>query len=118
MHEKDLRMIEEKMVVKRSHIEAVIQRRWHCRIDFVFKQNGIAHYHCSFCCRRECGPCSKPHERRHCPSVHDDLHVIARECNFINALFLIHFPLEPGDLVDFCGIECRGQCGSACGATD
>jgi hypothetical protein len=42
---------------------------------------------------------------RHGPSIDNDFHVVARECDFIDALFSIEFALEASDLLDLGGIQ-------------
>ena len=47
VHEVDLRLIEEEVVVQRRHLEAGIERRAHRRVDLVLEHDGIAHQHCA-----------------------------------------------------------------------
>src|SRR5205823_3698826 len=106
MHEEDFGLIEKEMVVERGDVESVVERSYHRGVDLVFKKNGVAHHHCfgarAFC---ERGPSAEAHEWRHLPSIHNDFHVVARERDSINALFLVHLSLEASNLVDTRRVE-------------
>ena len=91
MHEENSRLIEEEMIVEGRDAQAVIERSGHRGIHFVLEQHGVAHYHRAVWCRRERCPGAEAHEWRYFPPIHDDLHVVARKGDFINAFFLIHF---------------------------
>src|SRR5438034_6820255 len=71
MHEENFRAIEEEMVVEGCHVETVVERSCHRGIDFVFKQNGVAHHDCAITSLSKRCPSAEAHERRHCPSVQD-----------------------------------------------
>ena len=75
VHEEDLRLIEEEVVVQRRHLEAGIERRAHRRVDLVLEDDRIAHQHCAAMSRRERGPGAKAHEGGHGPLVDRDLYV-------------------------------------------
>src|SRR2546423_11144287 len=108
MHEVDVRMIKEEMIVQGGHAESVVKRDGHHRIYFVFKENGVAHYHRAVFRFLERRPGSEAHEGRHRPAVDCDFYVVARESDLIDTFLLDHLSLEPGQLVDTRRIEiCR-----------
>ena len=45
VHEVDLRLVEEEVIVQRRHLETVVQGGTHGRVDFVLEQNRVAHHH-------------------------------------------------------------------------
>src|SRR6266480_452074 len=106
MHEEDFGLIEKEMVVQGCHAKSAVQRSCHRSVDLVFKKNGVAHHHrfgVRAFCERSPGP--EAHEWRHRPSIDNDLHVVTRERDSINALLLVYLSLEAGDLVDTRPVE-------------
>ena len=103
-------MIEEEMVVERGHVEPVIQCSCHRGINFVLKKDGVAHHH-GFSVRAFCKGCprAESHEWRHGPSGDNDLYVVARKADFINAFLLVHLSLEPGEFVDTRRVEVSSE---------
>src|SRR5262249_51895551 len=93
VHEEHLWTVEEEMIVKRGHTQTVVERGGHRGIDFVFKQNGVAHHHGAIFRFGESGPGTQTHERGHAPSIDRDLHVAARESDFVSIFPLVELTL-------------------------
>ena len=108
VHEINLRLIEEKMIVQRRHAQALIKRDRHNWIDFIFEKNRVAHHQGPLVCAGKPSPGAKSHKRRHRPPIDYDSHVAARKGNLIDTFLGIEFAFEPCNLVDFCGIK-RGR---------
>ena len=89
------------------YTKSVVEGNRHYWVDFIFKQNGVAHHHRAAFCFSERGPGAESHEGRHRPTSHGDFHVIARKGDFVDTFRLVHFPLEPSELVDLCRVESR-----------
>src|SRR6266498_4020397 len=100
-------------IVKGGDAKPVVERRRHRGVDFVFKENGIAHHHRAIVGFSERGPGAETHERRHRPAIDSNLHVRARKRDFINAFLFVELAFEAGDFVDLCGIQ-RGQRAEGC----
>ena len=130
VHEEDLRLIEEKVVMQPRNLEAGIERRAHRRVDLVLEDDRIAHHHCATVRGRERGPGAKAHEGGHGPLVDRDFHVSPRLGDFEDILLRNELPLEAGGLLDRGRVEIdalgqgtvliRGQhtCSEKCGEQD
>ena len=105
VHEEDLRLIEEEVVVQCRHFEARFERRAHRRVDLVLEYDRVAHQHCAIMSRCKRGPGAKAHEGRHAPLIDRDLHVGARLGNFEDILLRDELPLEAGGLLDCGSVE-------------
>ena len=111
VHEIDLRLVVEKVVVQRSDGKAVVQRRAHHGIHFILKKHGVAHDHdAAHLCFCESRPRSQSHEWRHGPAVHDYLHIVARRGDLKDTFSGAPCTLDPGDLFDAVRVECRVRC--------
>ena len=45
VHEEDVRLVEEEVVVERRHLEAVVEQRAHRRVHLVLEEHEVAHHH-------------------------------------------------------------------------
>ena len=45
VHVEHARLIPEEMIVQRGHFESVLEQRGHDRVDFVLRQDQVAHHH-------------------------------------------------------------------------
>jgi hypothetical protein len=107
MHEVNLRLIEEEMVVQRRDREAGIERGAHRRAHFVLEQREVAHQHRARVVRGKCNPRREPHERRQLPAVHGHRHVDARQGQLQHALGFAVSAFDARDALDTCGVEWR-----------
>ncbi len=104
MHEVDLRLVEEEVVVQRGHLQAGIERRAHRRVDLVFQEDGIAHDHRAAGHRHERGIGRDAHERRQGPAVDGGLDVGARLADLEDVLGLVVGTGQAGDRFDAHGV--------------
>src|SRR5215813_5644134 len=95
VHEHDLRRIPEKMIVKRSHVQAVVQRHTHYRIDLVFEQSGITHNHRLAVCIHKRGIGGQAHSRVHLHSRCSHLKIRPWGSDSEHSLFFVHLSLTP-----------------------
>src|SRR5262249_28895946 len=65
VHEEDVRVIEEEVVVQRGHLESVVEGCAHCRIHLGLRQDDVAHDHRLVARRLERGPRREALERLH-----------------------------------------------------
>ena len=114
VHEEDLGLVEEEVVVQRSHFQAVVQRDAHRRVDFILEQHRIAHHHGGRAHWRERGPGGEPHERWHGPAIDIDLHVVAWLADLEDVFRLVVAALEAGGRFDGSGVDGLGHGRGAC----
>jgi hypothetical protein len=75
VHEVELGLVEEKVIVQSRDFETRVECGTHRRIDFVFEHDGVAHHKRLRCrlVRRERRPGANAHKRRHVPLIDPDL---------------------------------------------
>ncbi len=106
MHEINLRLVEEEMIVKRRHFEPAVEGRAHGRVHLVLKQHIIPHDHRAAMGRwRERGPGAKAHKGRHGPAVHLYLYVTPRFAGLKDIFLRDHRPLHANDLLNLCSVQ-------------
>jgi hypothetical protein len=106
VHEIDLRLVVEEVVVQRRDAHARVEQGAHHRVHFVLHEHEIAHDHRGrFLSLGERRPRCEPHEWRHLPAIDVHLHVATRRGNFEHTLGFAERPFEAGQLFDFCAVD-------------
>src|SRR5262249_47275520 len=98
VHEEDVRVIEEEVVVQRSHLEPVVEGGAHRRIHLRLGQDDVAHDHRLIARRLERGPGREALERLHLDPVDDHPEVAPGHADLRDAV--LHIWREARDLGD------------------
>src|SRR5439155_9352823 len=95
VHEIDVRVVPEKMVVKCGHIDSIIEKRRHDGIHFLLKQHKIAHHHVgSVTGFGQSDPAAESEWRRRRESLDRHLQIVAWNIYFENARLEVAFTIQ------------------------
>src|SRR5882672_3919753 len=95
MHEVDVRIVPEEMIVKRSDIDSVFEQRGENRIHFVLQQHQVAHHHIRTIRRFSQGnPTSEAERSRRGEALNCHLQIVARNIYIENACFKVTFTVQ------------------------
>src|SRR5262249_30835651 len=103
VHEKDLRFVEEEMIVEGRYLESLLKGRVHGRGDLVLKDDRIAHHHGAMRRRRERRPRAKPGEWLESHGVHLEWDIFP--CPFDTDYTIFTFGFSTRGTGDFLRVE-------------
>src|SRR6266404_227611 len=95
MHEEDVWIIPEEMIVERRDIDSIVEKRGENRIHFVLQQHQVAHHHIRTIRRfGQCNPAAETEGRGRGDALDRHLQVAAGDIDLENACFEVAFTVE------------------------
>src|SRR5262245_23929640 len=90
MHKEHVRLVKEEVVVKRRHLDSVIEERRHDWVDFVLEQHHISD-HDVFTAVALCHgqPATEAEGRGGGHTIHGDLHIVSRDVDLEDIRFVV-----------------------------
>src|SRR5262249_34576283 len=94
--------------MKRRHLEPVVQRRAHYRVDLALEHDDVSHHHGVITGARKSSPAGKAQVGNHSRARNGRLDVFAREVDLEHTFLLVQRTLEARQLLDACRVQGSG----------